>query len=521
VATLLTLLAQGSLVDRPSSVEMLALIETDLAATPLRAEFRQGLEQLKDGGSIESVHSRGGIANEGMDDCALIARQVDTTQGKETIRYVAVGLRAKRVAEVKALTLELDKCILANNSLSPQQGGHADSQELEYRSAEEWPPPAAATGEEELDSQEEAVALPDEDESETQDLWEELEDPDHVHEEEEEGEPTDSYTIDEALDEPQAAALGEGEWDSPPSEAGEGEWDSPPPEAGEASFADEEQWLGPDEEQQLPSSRPRPLSLMFRSAALPVYNDQYGKSQSTDCSVYVPSRLRNTKAVNLLVFFHGDDSCPPPHSFNPYKVIKTFRLDTQVDNGQREVVLAVPVVYWKAGTSANVAGKWTAARLNAFVEEVLDEIGSAGVRPTLNRLILAGHSHAYAILSPLAQEFVNDVADTTKGALARLGEVWALDSTYGLGHAQAVKKWADKLPNVQFTVVLSEVGFNPRTVNCKVFQRGDPPIKGWVCAIERPKVALPANLAGNVKKVSAGHCALPKTWIENLLFVAP
>jgi dolichol-phosphate mannosyltransferase len=140
-------------------------------------------------------------------------------------------------------------------------------------------------------------------------------------------------------------------------------------------------------------------------------------------------------------------------------VIKTFRLDTQVDNAQREVVLAVPAVYWRAGTSANVTGTWTAARLNAFVEEVLDEIGSAGVRPSLNRLILAGHSHAYAILTPLAQEFVNDAPDTTKGALARLGEVWALDSTYGLGHAQAFKKWADKLPNVQFTVVLSEVGF--------------------------------------------------------------
>jgi hypothetical protein len=360
----------------------------------------------------------------------------------------------------------------------------------------------------ELDSQEEPATPTGEDMSEPEASWEEQEESHYPHEEEEEEEPTDSPAPAEALDEFQSASL-----DEP-------EWDSPPPEGTEESFADD-QGLGPEEQQQLPPSRPRPLSLMFRSTALPLYNDQYGKSQSTDCVVYVPSRLRNAKAINLLVFFHGDDSCPPPHSFNPYKVIKTFRLDTQVNNGQRDVVLAVPVVYWKAGTSANVTGKWTAARLNAFVEEVLDEIGSAGVRPSLNRLILAGHSHAYAILTPLAQEFVNDVADTTKGALARLGEVWALDSTYGLGHAQAVKKWADKVPTAQFTVVLSQVGFNPRTVNCKEFKRGDPPIKGWVCAIERPKVALPANLAANVKKVSAGHCALPTTWIENLLFIAP
>jgi len=394
-----------------------------------------------------------------------------------------------------------------------EEEGAADDEWTPSESEEEFPSQGETL---ELDSQDEAVGSQDEavaptgeDESERQDPWEELEETDYSHEEEEEEEPTESSTTGEALDEPQAAALDEQEWDSPP------------PDDGEESLADEEHWLGPDAQQQLPRSRPRPLSLMFRSTALPLYNDQYGKSQSTDCSVYVPSRLRNAKAVNLLVFFHGDDSCPPPHSFNPYKVIKTFRLDAQVDNGQREVVLAVPVVYWKAGTSANVTGKWTAARLNSFVEEVLDEIGSAGVRPSLNRLILAGHSHAYAILTPLAQEFVDDVADTTKGALASLGEVWALDSTYGLGHAQAVKKWADKLPTVQFTVVLSETGFNPRTVNCKEFKRGDPPIKGWVCAIERPKVALPANLAANVKKASAGHCALPTTWIENLLFVAP
>jgi hypothetical protein len=265
----------------------------------------------------------------------------------------------------------------------------------------------------------------------------------------------------------------------------------------------------------------KPLSIIFRSQFIPAYKDQNGKSQSTDCVVYVPGRLRNKKAINLLVFFHGDDACTPQHNFNPYKVVKNFRLDEQVEKGQVEVALAVPVIYWKVGTSANMAGMWSAARLNAFVEEVLDQIGSGGVRPSLNRLILAGHSHAHAILTPLADEFEKDVAETTRGALGKLAEVWALDTTYGLRHVQALKKWADKLGHVQFTPVLSQAGFNEKSVNCREFKREDPPIKYWVCAIEKPKVKLPPNLDKNVKKASARHCELPKTWIENLLFIAP
>jgi V8-like Glu-specific endopeptidase len=64
-----------------------------------------------------------------MDECAVIERQVE--KDKDSVRYIAVGLRAKRVAEVKALILELDKCILANNRPAAVQEWLAD-QELEY-----------------------------------------------------------------------------------------------------------------------------------------------------------------------------------------------------------------------------------------------------------------------------------------------------------------------------------------------------------------------------------------------------
>jgi glutamyl endopeptidase len=53
-----------------------------------------------------------------MDDCAVIERQSNTT-GKDTLRYIAVGLRSMKSAEWQSLIVELDKCILANNSLTP------------------------------------------------------------------------------------------------------------------------------------------------------------------------------------------------------------------------------------------------------------------------------------------------------------------------------------------------------------------------------------------------------------------
>lgn len=210
----------------------------------------------------------------------------------------------------------------------------------------------------------------------------------------------------------------------------------------------------------------------------------------------------------MLLFFHGLDTCSPPHNFNPFKVVKNFRLDAQVDQGQREVALAVPVVYWGRTRLENIQNAWSAARLNAFVEEVLDQIGSCSVRPSLKHLILAGHSGAHAILTPLAKEFDRGVADTTRGALAKLAEVWGMDTIFGT-HIENLLKWARKLETVinkpvRFTVVLASVG--------------DPP-KNWKKTIEDRNVKLPQNL--RVCKASAGHCELPSTFVEDLLSVVP
>jgi hypothetical protein len=264
-----------------------------------------------------------------------------------------------------------------------------------------------------------------------------------------------------------------------------------------------------------PVARPRTpvgnLLIPFTSRAIPNYRDAEGKPQSTLCAVCVPNAAWRQTAVDLLVFFHGDQiDSPGPckHDFDPEKVILNFQLDVQLDRSGRKVALAVPVVHWKRGDSGNLQGKWTAENLNKFVDEVLDEIGrQSGVKPTLRRLIIAGHSHAYAILTPLALEFHRGVPATRERALAKLNDVWALDSTYG-GSARQLDSWARALPNGRFIAVLNKQsgGKNRKT-----------PIDGWTAYLNTFSrgAGPPPNL--RMCKVEETHCVIPTKYIGQLL----
>jgi hypothetical protein len=246
----------------------------------------------------------------------------------------------------------------------------------------------------------------------------------------------------------------------------------------------------------------------FTSRTIPKYRDAKGKLQSTLCAVCVPNAAWKQTAVDLLVFFHGDQiDSPGPckHDFDPEKVIQNFLLDVQLDRSGRKVALAVPVVHWIRGDNSNLQGKWTAENLNKFVDEVLDEIGrQSGVKPTLRRLIIAGHSHAYAILTPLALEFQHGVPATRERALAKLNDVWALDSTYG-GSARTLDSWARALPNGRFIAVLNkQSGVKNRKT----------PIDGWNNTFSRG-AGPPSNL--RMCKVEEIHCVIPTKYIGQLL----
>jgi hypothetical protein len=219
------------------------------------------------------------------------------------------------------------------------------------------------------------------------------------------------------------------------------------------------------------------------------------------------------------VFFHGLDRCD---NFipDPKNTSKKFGLDAQIDGSGRKVALAVPFVHWIPVVDSNLRKwtaddlnkfKWSAENLNKFVEEVRDEIGrQSGVKPTVSRLIIAGHSKAYAILTPLAREFHQDALATKEGALAKLKEVWALDSTYGPVHASALDSWARTLPNSRFIAVLNKGSDTIKSWNMfypfSILRDGTVHYKG-----KKP----PTNL--KMVPVSEVHCKIPAQYIRTLL----
>ena len=127
VAAYYTLLAQNALVSSQASTEMKLFLQKSphLHFPGTGSWFKQGLQELKDSGSIKTLLAKVGLAG-GADDCALIEREVDAGGGKKVLlRYVAVALRARDGNVLRRLIREFDKCILLNNKLTPAQGGHS------------------------------------------------------------------------------------------------------------------------------------------------------------------------------------------------------------------------------------------------------------------------------------------------------------------------------------------------------------------------------------------------------------
>ena len=253
----------------------------------------------------------------------------------------------------------------------------------------------------------------------------------------------------------------------------------------------------------------RPLGTTFDSKVI-IYKEKDGddKCRLTRCSVYLPMLVRHSATIDLLVFFHGHDTCRR-HNYDPEQVIKSFRLDDQVEHAARSVALAVPTIHWNVSALSRIRAAWSPAYLNSFVEEVLDEIGKAEShpRPNLGRLILAGHSRAYDIMTPLADQFDCGAADTRKGALAKLDAVVAMDTTYGWGleHAKALERWARKLPTTRFTLVLSNGGTPPGVW------------KYWEQTRKKtPGSERPGNLSVQTM-TKDGHCDLPAKYLTSFI----
>jgi hypothetical protein len=156
----------------------------------------------------------------------------------------------------------------------------------------------------------------------------------------------------------------------------------------------------------------------FKAQALPI-----------TVGVYCPTAALRQAQVEVLLFAHGVLSvCGGPASASGLVQHAPFNLARIIDSSQRPMVLVVPEMDWARHRGVHPLSDPVA--LNGVLAEALQEVGrmQGGAAPSLRTLALAGHSLAYAFLGPLARAHAR--AAMQQGALAKLAEVWALDSTY-------------------------------------------------------------------------------------------
>ena len=179
---------------------------------------------------------------------------------------------------------------------------------------------------------------------------------------------------------------------------------------------------------------------------------------STSVAVFCPKAAAGQSEVDVLVYAHGLlNGCRRPKSL-PDGIVTDdpFELGRIVDASNRAVVLVVPLLDWEQPGGAPAFGKnhphWNALakpqNLNALLGEVMFELSrvQTGATSTLRQLAVAGHSRAYDFLEPLA--FLHGDAHMQQGALAKLSQVWALDTTYA-GDVDLWAAWLAANPALQ------------------------------------------------------------------------
>jgi hypothetical protein len=182
--------------------------------------------------------------------------------------------------------------------------------------------------------------------------------------------------------------------------------------------------------------------------------DFKAKAHRGRVAAFVPPAAIGRAEVDVLFFVHGLlHVCKPlPQPLDsPVGLItqKAFQLGKLVTDSGQPIIVVAPFFNW--APSAGSQPLASPATLNALIQEVLDKVGSAGSPVSLRRLVIAGHSRAFGILDPLAARAKSP--DMEQGALARLAEVWALDTAYGsYKDVSPYTTWLARKPNLTLRV---------------------------------------------------------------------
>jgi Penicillin-insensitive murein endopeptidase len=233
------------------------------------------------------------------------------------------------------------------------------------------------------------------------------------------------------------------------------------------------------------------------------FNSQNGGSTT---AVYVPDAARGADPLSLIVWIHGLLVCggEGPDAVS-YLKSKTFPLTRQIADSKRPFVLVVPTMNWRGGQNSHPLG--SPQKMNAFLDEVRAGLTAAGWSspPSFGRLILAGHSKAFAVLNGLAAG-VNE-PESSQGALATLTDMWLLDSTYGTLHKESLSamwlKWAKAKGNVNLRIL-----YRRNSDTAPVAER---------IRDEAARAGLTNVAVEDFDPRSLGHCEMPRVRMPYLL----
>jgi len=236
-------------------------------------------------------------------------------------------------------------------------------------------------------------------------------------------------------------------------------------------------------------------------------------------SVLATKAARQASQVEVLVFAHGLDVCDPILKPRPETFVteRPLNLGALVEASGRPIVLIVPFLDWEnlGKNKMSFGNKWhklaQPQNLNGVVAEALERVGG----PTIQRLVLAGHSRAFGVFDALARAHANP--QMTTGALSRLTHVWALDSTY-TSPVTDWMAWLRSRTDLRITMIYRHGSYFSKKIQKDVSIstgihgarfRAQMKKSGGRLAV----IPVPAG------KVS--HCALPSKYLPDLLSSLP
>jgi hypothetical protein len=215
----------------------------------------------------------------------------------------------------------------------------------------------------------------------------------------------------------------------------------------------------------------------------------------------------------MLVYAHGLlNPCKPIPKKVPEDFITSapFKLGEILDASNRGVVLAIPFLNWENLSGQLAFGpknRWHALakpeNLNGVVLDVLTTLGKmqGTAAPALSSLILAGHSRAYDFLDPLARASTDP--EMGRGALAKLSQVWAFDTTYSC-EVRAYLNWLAANPNLKISVFYRN-GSSTAVCGAQFYEQQN--------AVEGRLTVTPLN-------PTETHCSVPGAHLPGLLHLS-